>query len=859
MPHAIPIRRTLPLALAAGVLAVLGSCGDATSPGAEDEPDPDPDLAVCDWISPGSDAAEPGERIAMGVLPDSFETLTWVNVRAPDDTATGHTWLELDDARTATMVAPVHPLGDPDGGPVELTVTDETSTCAPVEFTIEALPEAPGTFGAVVDSLAAAVDVRAQIMGTTPETLATASFDTLAQELFPLAMAQAVIDHPDNPNSMASIAAGTSDQFGQVDLTMADRLLARSGFPDMVAAHLARLRAVAAEVPGAGAGSSANADARSLSDPLALQSDNPADYNCQGITTAFELDFCMGEAVEAARTLEGATGKLMNDMGTLTGAAGLVPHAGVQAGAAIVGGGVWLAQTLLGAYAGLLPSILEELTFDITKPSFKEDEEGTGQWENAMITASSTGWGADKAILESIVQATGLAGAFKGVANRFAGHPDLDLEAGVSYVVGDRIQAAIDAATEGEDFIQWPPEVFGPVPVDDDRWTDSKVDALGVLQLLDRKTYEPRKPGTGVVILTNDPGTFGDQTEDAQKEVEVQEITIDIQPPAKRADPGEEIPFLVITENSAHPQSLDVDANLGTISDLMYEENGVHTFIYKAPDQADFHDFITATHTATTGALGHTGDTPLDQADVNSKAELFLEPTAICLDEVGDDTTFTDTVVGLEDTSVTWEIEKGPGTIDDTGTYTATEPGGAIIEATAVADTTLKAKAHVTVGGCECWWSVQISGVPTFGSGLADEGYLVSYSLVDGDLTAIGLQGNDTSGSNGVLYLYPGTGSGVPLAPGSYDGGGQGSYTSGSTITHIYASDDSLPPLDISLLQADSTRVEGDASGLLVVDGQPIADGNVYTGTVSATFRITPNVVRDQGTGWTDFLCEWPW
>lgn len=877
MRSLLPRRRVTPFVffLLTAALVALGSCGEGTTePGDDDadpDADPDPDFVACEWIALSATSAVPGSRVELGVVPDSFAELTWVDARAPDDTTAGHTWLEVDDGGTAVMVAPIHPLGDPDGGDVELTVTDGTSSCAPEEFTIEALPEAPGTFAAAVDSLQAAVAVRAGIMGTTPEALAAASFDTLTEELFPLAMVHAVVSDPDHPNSLVAIAAGTSDRFGDVDLTMADRLLARSGFPDMLAAHLDRLRDVAATVPtsttsAASAPRSAGTVTATRVDgdeptgdmEVAAQSDDPQDYNCIGITTAFELDFCMREAVEAARSLEGATGTLMNDMGSLAGTAGLVPHAGVQAGAAIVGGGVWLAQTLLGAYAGLLPSKLETLTFDLTKATFMEDEEGTGQWENAEITASRTGWGADKAILEGIVQVTGLRGGYQGVANRFKGHPELDMQAGIDYMIGGQVQAAIDMATAGEDFIQWDPKTYGPVPVDADEWTDSKVDALGVLELVDRQTYEPRRPGTGYVILTNDPGTFGDQTVTAQRAVEISEIEVDIQPAAQRADPGEEIPFLVQTENAAHPQQLEVEAHLGTISDLTYEENGVHTFLYTAPGQADFTDFITATHRATTGALGHTGDTPLDQADVTSKAELFVEPIAACLEEVGDDTTFTATVVGLEDTSVTWEITKGPGTIDNSGVYTATEPGTAILEVTAVADTTLRAGAQVTIGGCDCWWSVQISGVPTFGSGLADESWLITYGISDGQLTSIGLQGDDTAGRHGDLTVYPGAPSGVPLVPGAYEGIGIGSYVVGSSITHQFGSD-SLPPLTVSLLENDSSRVEGDITGPVVVNPEPIAEDNSYVGYLTATFRITPNATAEVAPGSTLFHCEWPW
>ncbi|MGD2046446.1 MAG: hypothetical protein PVH96_09515, partial [Gemmatimonadota bacterium] len=581
-------------------------------------------------------------------------------------------------------------------------------------------------------------------------------------------------------------------------------------------------------------------------------------HDCAGITTAAELDWCMARARVAINALQGATGKVLQDAGTAFGAASLAPPA--KAAASAVGSVIYAADLYFDAASHLLPSELSELKIELTRSSFKEDEDSTGTWHNSEISAKSAGWSLDQRIVNTLLDKGGVSNAFGDVAVAAANLTGTGLGEVLGFLVSDRITNAITAKTgDPNGIIQIPSQTFGPVNVDAEEWTDSHVDASGVLAMTTRTVYEPRKTGTGEVVVETREGRFGGQQREAREPVHVGLITIGIDPTTAKVDPGATRSFDVTVHNADHPERLQVTAEHGSVTSVAYQGAGLHKVSYKAPSETSFHDVLTAVDTASTGTLQYSGRQPLAQADITSDVELMVDPLAACIDEVGQDTTFTATVVGLENKAVTWTVKQGPGTVDDNGTYTATEVGSAVLEVTAVADTTLKAQVQVTVGGCSCWWAVDITGVPPFGSGFMDDAWTLTYGESAGQLTNITLGGDATTGASATFSVGPLAAGGISLSPGFYDVTGVGSYVSQSTITHQFLSTDSVPPLTLSLLEADSAHVQGDISGNILVDTQPIGDGNYSIANVQATFRITPNAVQDTGYGPTLNVCEWPW
>ena len=79
----------------------------------------------------------------------------------------------------------------------------------------------------------------------------------------------------------------------------------------------------------------------------------------------------------AINALQGASGQVLSDAGTAFGVAALVPP--VTGAAEAVGSVISAAELYFDAASHLLPSELKDLTFELTRGSFLEDEEATGQ------------------------------------------------------------------------------------------------------------------------------------------------------------------------------------------------------------------------------------------------------------------------------------------------------------------------------------------------------------------------------------------------------------------------------------------------------------------------------------------------
>src|SRR5690606_7286738 len=111
---------------------------------------------------------------------------------------------------TGTTRVPLHPTGDLEGGTVSLRIAGRLEACAPITLPVGPLPEAPGELSAVATALQAMIAAEADRAGVTVDALRQADAASLPDRLLPLAIAQSVVDRPDNPNSIAAVLAGTA-------------------------------------------------------------------------------------------------------------------------------------------------------------------------------------------------------------------------------------------------------------------------------------------------------------------------------------------------------------------------------------------------------------------------------------------------------------------------------------------------------------------------------------------------------------------------------------------------------------------------------------------------------------------------
>jgi len=211
----------------AGVVA----CGEDGG-GGTTGPSPGGDAAAtqtCSDLALGRSSATPLDTVDLTGLPDSLETPMSALVATSADT--GRTFVDRTATGEGFLIAPLVPGGTAEGGEVTLQVTDGQRACEPVEFTVEPLPEASGTFASAVDSMERIVELKAQRLGVDPGALRGVALDTLPRPLWPLAIAREMIDGPDNPNSLRAVLEGTAPVLDgesfRAELT--DRLLARTG------------------------------------------------------------------------------------------------------------------------------------------------------------------------------------------------------------------------------------------------------------------------------------------------------------------------------------------------------------------------------------------------------------------------------------------------------------------------------------------------------------------------------------------------------------------------------------------------------------------------------------------------------
>ncbi|MDX1493964.1 MAG: hypothetical protein R3253_07905, partial [Longimicrobiales bacterium] len=170
----------------------------------------------CPAVAPSADNGIPLDEVPIGTLPVALDRPVIVEARSVSDSLTSYGVVEVDEQGNAEVVVPIHPSGAPEGGDVTLTVSDGIRACAPFPFTIDPLPPAPGELAAVADALQNVLEAQATVLETTVQELVSTPPDQLPATLFPIALVQSIVDHPDNPRSLRALADGSSPDAADV-------------------------------------------------------------------------------------------------------------------------------------------------------------------------------------------------------------------------------------------------------------------------------------------------------------------------------------------------------------------------------------------------------------------------------------------------------------------------------------------------------------------------------------------------------------------------------------------------------------------------------------------------------------------
>lgn len=649
----------------------------------------------CTELSFAASSAAPLDTVPVTGLPQNLRAPISAEVtRASEEAAadTGRTFVGRREDGEDFMIAPLVPGGDGGGGEVELRVTDGERGCPARTFTVDPLPDASGTFQAAVDSLSAVVDLMAEELGVGPDALEGSDLDTLPQVVWPLAVAREMIDGPDNPNSLRAVLEGSAPALDEEDVNTAltDRLLARAGVVEGLAAQLEEMRSrrgSAVQALGTQQSSATRVDCA----PGAI--DDPA-----------VLDTCMGIQFSSAFDLR-EMADVRTAMGVTFGLAGLLP--GAQGAAFTAGALLFLHGTVLEGTANLLPSEFVDGDFELSKQAYREDEPGPDEWHDARVRAASDGWSVEQTVLSAVLQVVGGAGAYDDYINGFMRESDVT-ESVLDFILTQLTQKAIDD-TRGSDIVQIPADTTPEVVVDDPEW--SRQEAFGdAVAFTDHRVYEPRQTGETEIFVGTALDRFpGDNLDMETKTVEVGRIDVDIDPPEAVVDQvGQRVEFTAEVTDAVDP-SVAAEVTAGD-AEVVATDGTVHTVRVTTPsDRALFPVLVSVRSTSDTGARAHADLPRIAQATIDLSGTIRVEPSGRCV-EFGGTQQFTAAVRGLGDGEVEWSASAG--SITDDGLFTAPDTEQeVVVTATSVVDPDVSGSAVAAVmEDCDEWFVASAFG-----------------------------------------------------------------------------------------------------------------------------------------------------
>jgi len=735
------------------VVALVG-CG---------EPEAEPRLSLsCADVRLEQDRGVPLDPVAIrgsAALPAGE-----LRIAVADDTgAGGPVMWRRDETGTAVVTVPLHPSGRLEGGTVRLSVEAFGTVCDLGTLVIEPLQRAPGTAVRVLDGLQAYVAAQAWHFGATPAELKVASPDTLLPPLVPLYVAQAVLDHPENPNSIRSVLEGGAPYFagGEADLSLLDALYGRAAV-DGGLAGLIRSVGQTGEPPAGSGSASMRPQPHSAFQLASLVIEPPLaerrsqDAQDLGYTfhqcpmpdnwykpNASELSCWMHLAMNGDIMTSGKAKDLYDAFSLTLGVGSTLPVPIYREGMVIAGAYAFAYQKAAEASANLLPRTLDSISVLLNPDVYMEDDARQGSYAPINVFAGSRGWNTATSVVEALLQVFGLKQMKGGMGSltkawdeAASALPDQWVADYGSFVMQTLFEKEIlpnaPGAAEGQDNpFQIAPHKYGPTDVTARQWSEVKIEGSAV-QLVGPPRYEPKQIGTATLIAWTKPLKFGDQQIRGEYPLEVKPLRVTISPAEKVVEPGEKVLLTASVENA-----LDTDLKW-TVSKGHSLEPGA--------------DQLTATVTTSTtpehfpAIVLAKSKANRDHLNFKSKAfgsasvrisRIRLEPAFACVEPgkrqefvvhypviAGDGFDVPDPASGYSEVvpaatrggpdpsaGVDFVWEPSSGFVSRRGVFKAPDDGsGTIVEirATHRNDPRLTATARARIGGCQCWSFISI-------------------------------------------------------------------------------------------------------------------------------------------------------
>jgi len=720
----VPLRRPLSLffKLITG-LALLSCGGDSAT-----TPETTGPTTLSIGLSKSS--ALPSERVLItGILP--AQELSGVYARVQDPAGGGETvsYVGRNEEGNPFVVVPLFPdaANMAEGGTVALTLLGDELSSNTVTLTIQALPAASVTIQEEVTHLQDLLSSWLALYGTSRTALRAMDPATMPIQLFPLWVAQELLDDPANPNSLRAMVDGPVPLLDNqtIDFELANRLLSLVDGESFFNEEIASVDSFVSANGALSFLTTTNSMRKAAASVAAEGCIEGGDY---GINDAASLDDAMWAARFAINRLDGASGEYLDDLGNFVSAMGVIPELKPLAGA--VGGALFVYKAINQAAGAVLPSSFNNSATDFEiqdKTQFFEDDEG-GHWAKFKVTAVSQGWKMDQFILDSIATFAGFED-FGGFSTITEGMGKLAANL-TDFAINTAVSQAIGAATNGSDIVEICAGVWPDIDISEPTYAKASIPLGTSIKFVDSTNFKTVEPGNSEIRLETKPGTFGGASPAIkQKPVKVLRIDVTVLPDAAQMDPQEQKSFTASVTN-ANDDQVDwiVPAGLQEISRSV----AGNTITIETPENPWSPPFsLIARSQANTGAReGKVDSDPREGGTVISVKgkKVTVTPHSKC---IGNDEPlqFSAAVTGVENPVIKWSVD-GYGHIgEDTGLYTSPPIGSTddlIIAEVVGQDPPLMGYAYVQVGACVCYFDIAVGGNSTWSAGGSDVAYLVS-------------------------------------------------------------------------------------------------------------------------------------
>lgn len=678
-------------------LALVVSCGESEGP-------TDPPGSALDDVTLSSSAARTFGKVYLAGLPaakraDYEDYSVRILVEGAEPVITS---VETD-ATGPYFHAILHPLTPNEGGPARVQIVHADATSPDRALQIEALPEAPGAYERLVNTLRTMVEQRAEWAGTTFEALAALEFDEVPDEHLALKYAQSYVEGGGGVD-MVSLIDDEGGYLSAEQRELLDRVLGYARLDLVVQADIDEFEQ---EAPSR---ESLPTTAKELGRRACIDV-GPTISTAQELVDAMVLAKLGDSALDpngAGRYLE-ALGWALTGLGTVPGVGGTV--------ATVAGVGVAVWQAAASGVRGVYPSELVDLTFEIDKQEFDEDTETPGVWSEVMLIARSQGWVADKSIVNvvlttvsgyvSVTQTTQLEAMD---ALRDVGMAEWNMEA----------QSHFD---ENDGFVEFCSKQWSVDISDPDYSTAAALEGKFAVDR-DAQTVTPLAIGTDALRIATVPGLFAGQNRQRDAALETEKITVYVSPAVIRVeDPGETVTVMASIQG-AEVTSLYWDSGPGSWEDGTGDdtnEGGARPL--KTPTNRNLYPFDVEVESTSRQGLRASGEPRrFDYVQIRlDEASISISPRDTCI-QPGDTVQFEAEVEGLEDYEVVWSMnQEGYGSLSPTGFYQSLSQGssGAIITAHIAGMEEIMDSTTVEARGCDCSFRGFIDAYPIGGSDVA--------------------------------------------------------------------------------------------------------------------------------------------